>query len=641
MIIGRLDSLRQPHMPMIGVVNRVAFSRLIAIFVLSLALAGSVLPAQAQDDQWRHGLSLMGELKYPPGFKHFDYVNPQAPKGGTVRLGTLGGFDNFNIVVAGVKGQVEGMVASIYEPLFDEASDEVSTEYGRLAEAVKFPPDFSSVTYRLRKEARWHDGKPVTPEDVIYSFEVRRQLSPLLAQYYRNVTKVEKTGEREVTFTFDSPGNRELPLIIGQLTVLPKHWWEGTDKDGRKRNIAETTLEPPLGSGPYSLKSFVPGRSAVYERVKDYWGRDLPVNVGRYNFDELRVEYFRDMTVMVEAFKGDQIDWRSENSARNWATGYDIPAVREGRIKREEFPIRSMGVMQAFVFNLRRPKFQDARLRRAFNYAFDFEDVNRTLFYGQYQRIASYFSGLPIASSGLPEGREKAILEGIRDKIPADIFTKPYTNPVGGTAEASRANLREALRLLGEAGYELKGGKLVSRANGEQLSVELLGDDPNDERIFLFYKPALEKLGMAVTVRIVDDAQYQNRLRSFDFDIATKVWPQSLSPGNEQRDMWGSAAAERPGSQNLGGIKNPAVDALIEHLVFAKNRDELVASTKALDRVLLANDYVVPQWTYPFERTLRWDRFDHPKTMPEYGASAFPTIWWWKASGTAVNGARP
>jgi microcin C transport system substrate-binding protein len=591
--------------------------------------------ANAQARTWHHGLSLFGDIKYPEGFRHFDYVNPQAPQGGTVRLGASGTFDNFNMVVAGVKGSMAAGTELFTETLMTPALDEVSTEYGLLAEAVSHPDDHSSVTYRLRGNARWHDGKPVTPEDVIFSFEALKTSSPFYGAYYRHVTKVELTGEREITFTFDGPGNRELPHIVGQLPVLPKHWWQGTDKDGRKRDISQTTLEPPLGSGPYKLKEFAPGRTLVYEKAGDYWGKDLNVIVGTRNFQQIRYEYFRDLTVALEAFKGDQLDWRFENSAKDWASSYDFPAVREKRVVREEFPIRDRGTMQAFAFNIRRDKFMDARVRRAFNFAFDFEEMNRQLFSGQYSRIASYFEGTELAATGLPSGKELEILESVRDKVPPDLFTKPYTNPVGGTAQAVRDNLRHALGLFRDAGYEVRNTKLVNAKTGEPFTFEFLVDDSATQRFVLFYKPSLERLGMTVNVRVVDAAQYENRLRQWDYDVIVANWAESLSPGNEQRDFWSSQAADRPGSRNLIGIKNPAVDTLIDRVIFAKDRPELVAATKALDRVLLWNFYVVPQWTYAYVRTARWDRFSRPETMPKYGRSAFPAVWWWDEAKAA------
>jgi microcin C transport system substrate-binding protein len=602
-------------------------------------------PAAAQEapgtPQWRHGLSLFDELRYPAGFQHFDYVNPAAPKGGTVRmLAITTGFDNFNPVVGAVKGTLAVGSGLVTQELMTEALDEVSTMYGLLAEAVTHPPDFSSVIYRLRSQARWQDGKPVTAEDVIFSFDAEKKYNPQLGAYYRHVTKAEKTGEREVTFTFDGPGNRELPQIVGQLRVFPKHWWEGTDASGKKRDIGATTLEPPLGSGPYRVKEFVAGRTIVYERVKDYWGKDLNVAVGSNNFDQIRFEYFRDSTVALEAFKGDQADWRNENVAKNWATAYDFPAVRDKRVVLEEFPIADLGIMQAFVFNTRRAKFADPRVRRAFNFAFDFDEMNKQLFFGQYHRITSYFDGTELASSGLPEGLELEILNTVRDKVPAEVFTTAYTNPSVGSPEKVRANLVEAVRILKDAGYEIRDRKLTNVKSGEQLSVEVLLNEPTFERVVLFYKPQLERIGIAVTIRTVEEAQFENRLRRWDFDLIIHSWGESLSPGNEQRDHWGSPAADETGSQNYAGIKNPAVDALIERVIFAKGRAELVAATKALDRVLLWNHYVVPQWTYGKVRTARWDRFRHPDVMPKYGRDSFPTIWWWDEASAAKTGLR-
>jgi len=604
------------------------------------ALPGAAQTAPGLSRNWRHGLSLFGDLHYPDGFQRFDYVNPDAPRGGTVRLSALGTFDNFNVAVASVKGQLAAGLGLIYNRLLASAQDEVTTMYGLLAEAVDYPPDHSWVAYRLRPEARWHDGTPVTAEDVIFSFESWKKLDPELSAYYRHVVKAERIGEREVSFTFDSAGNRELPLIVGELTVLPKLWWQASDKNGNKRDISVTTLEPPLGAGPYRIKDFVPGRSVAYERVKDYWGDRFNVNVGQNNFEEMRFEYFRDSTVALEAFKGDQIDWRTENSAKNWATAYDFPAVRDKRVVIEEFPMRSRGVMQAFAFNIRRDKFKDPRLRRAFNFAFDFEEMNKQIFYGQYRRISSYFDGTELASSGIPEGQELEILETVRPKIPPELFATPYTNPVAGNAEAVRANLREALKLLKEAGYEIRDRKLVNAATGEQLNLEILVDDPSYERIVLFYRPSLERLGMAVSVRTVDEVQYQNRLRQWDYDMIIASWGESLSPGNEQRGYWGSQAADMPGSRNLIGIKNEAVDALIGRVIFAKDRAELVAATRALDRVLLWNFYVVPQWTYDKARTARWDRFGRPQRLPRYNEPDFPGVWWWDSDRATKVGTR-
>jgi microcin C transport system substrate-binding protein len=496
---------------------------------------------------------------------------------------------------------------------------------------VKHPPDFSSVTYRLRQGAKWQDGKPVTPEDVVFSLEALKAAHPRYAGYYRNVLKAEKTGEREVTFTFDQTGNRELPQIVGQLTILPKHYWEGTDGTGAKRDLTKTTLEPPLGSGPYRIKpGFQPGRTLTLERVPDYWGKDIPVRVGTNNFDEIAYTYFRDADVALEAFKADQYDFRLENIAKNWATAYDFPARRDGKVVLDTHPIRSSGVMQAFAFNTRKSKFQDPRVRHAFDLAMNFEDMNRLLFFNQYKRIESYFQNTELASSGLPEGRELEILNEVKDEVPPEVFTTPYKSPQAGTPEAFRANLREALRLLGDAGWTIKeiGGKRVlANAAGEVMKVEFLLGAPAFERVALSYAPHLERLGIESTIRTVDPSQYENRMRAFDFDITVDSWGQSLSPGNEQRDFWGSAAADREGSQNTIGIKNPAIDKLIDKVIFAKDRADLVAATHALDRVLLWNHYVVPQWTTPDYRFAYWKRLARPEKLPEFGLG-FPDIWW-------------
>ena len=597
-------------------------------------------PAAAQAYQpaefaFRHGWSLFGHLKYPADFKHFDYVNPDAPKGGVARQSALGTFDNFNIVIAGVRGLLALGTELLYDPLMVQALDEVSADYGLLAEGVSYPDDYSFVTFRLRPEARWHDGRAVTPRDVIFSFDVFRANNPQLAASFRHVTTVNQTGEREITFRCDEPANRELPHIIGQLRILPQHWWEGTDPTGKRRDVGATMLEPPLGSGAYRLKEFSAGRLIVYERVPHYWGKNLPVNVGQNNFKEIRIEYFRDSTVAFEAFKADQVDWRVEISSKNWATGYDFPAVREKRVVREEFPIRSVGVMQAFAFNTRRDKFKDPRVRLAFNYAFDFEEMNRQLFFNQYTRITSYFQGTELASSGLPEGLELEILETVRGEVPPKVFTTAYSNPVNGNPEAIRNNRQIALRLLREAGYKVHDMILLDRKTGEPFSVEFLVSDPTTERISLFYKPQLERLGITVVVRNVDSAQYQNRLRTWDFDIVTAVWWETLTPGNRLLAYWGSKAAELPGSRNLIGIRNAAVDTLINRVIFASSRDELIAAARALDRVLLWHHFVVPQWTYGKERSARWNRFGRPETLPVYGVSAFPAIWWWDAAKAA------
>jgi microcin C transport system substrate-binding protein len=604
------------------------------------AVLWSATPARAQGSglQWGHCLPLSGEPKYPVGFKHFDYVNPQAPKGGTLRLAALGTFDNFNQVVAGLKGLFAAAAGTICDTLMVSSLDEPMANYGLIAEAVGHPENFKTVSFRLRAAARHHDGTPITVEDVIFSFEAFKKTNPFIGAFYHDVEKVEKSGEREVTFTLGSPGNHEMPIVLGQLRVLPRHWWEGTDGAGKKRDIGATILEPPLGNAAYRIKEFVAGRRVVYERVKDYWAKDLNVNVGRDNFDEVRYEYFRDPTIALEAFKADHADWRIENSAKNWAMAYDFSAVKDKRVVLEEFPQRDRGMMRAFAFNTRRDKFRDPRVRQAFNYAFDFEEMNKQFFFGQYRRINSYFEGTELACSGLPQGEELKILEPLRDKVPPEVFTTPYANPVAGTPEKVRANLQEGMRLLAAAGYEVRDHKQVNVRTGEVLSAEILNltsDPMGSERFILFYRPALARLGIDVSVRSIDDIQYENRLRDFDFDIMIATWPQSLSPGNEQRDLWSTQAADTPGSRNYVGIKNPAVDALIDRVIFAKSRADLVAATRALDRVLLWNRYVVPLFTDDRLRAARWDRFGKPDPLPNYGGAAFPAVWWWDAEKAA------
>lgn len=602
----------------------------LALFILAAPLS----QALSQETPWRHALSLLGQPKYPADFKRFDYVNPNAPKGGLLRLGQDGTFDSFNHII--IRGSAAAGISTIYDTLMTGALDEVSTEYGLIAESVRHPADFSSVTYRLRANARWHDGKPITAEDVIWTFQMLKEHSPTQRYYYRNVVKAEKTGDRDVTFTFDQPGNRELPQIVGQIAPLPMHWWTGKDEKGNQRNIANGTLEPPLGSSSYKLKSFIPGRTVVYERVTDYWGVNLPVNIGKDNFNEIRYEYFRDDTVELEAFKADQYDFRLENVAKNWATSYDVPARTDKRLLLESFPDRARGVMQGFILNLRRDKFKDPKVRQALNYALNFEDMNKTLFFGQYERIASYFSGTELAFSGLPKGKELEILETVRGKVPPEVFTTEYKNPIFNTQESRRTNLLQAAKLFREAGYSVKDGRLVNAA-GEVFSIEFLINSPTFERVILFYVEDLKRLGVQFNIRQVDASQYQNRIRSRDFDAIVAGWGQSLSPGNEQRDYFGTESADRAGSRNYAGIKNEAVDALIDKVIFAKDREELVAATHALDRVMIWNHYVVPMWSIGVSRVARWDRFGKPEKLPEYSIG-FPDIWWFDKDRAAKIG---
>lgn len=602
--------------------HRLAFV-LAAITSVGLAcLSGATARA---DDQRHHAMSLLGAPKFGPDFKNFDWANPAAPKGGVVRLWAMGAFDSLNPFT--IKGNpAVGIEALVYDRLMVSSPDEPSTEYGLIAEWVSHPADYSSVTYGLRAAARFHDGKPITPEDVVFSFDELKKSHPHYGFYYKDVVKAEVVGPREVKFTFDQKGNRELPQIVGELPILPKHWWTAKGAGGEARDLSRSSLEVPLGSGPYRVKEVDPGRGIVYERVKDWWAKDLPVSVGQWNFDEVRYTYYRDRVPAFEAFKAGQIDFWAESSAKAWATAYDFEALAKGQVKKEEIAVERVAPMQAFVMNLRRPQFQDVRVRKAFNLAFDFEWANKNLFFDQYRRVASYFDNSELAARGLPQGLELKFLEEVKGSVPPEVFTEEWKNPVNAGPQDMRKHMSEASKLFAEAGYTLKNNVLVD-AKGRELTAEFLIVQPDFERVVLPYKTALERLGVKASVRVVDSAQYQRREDSRDFDIIVDNFPQSLSPGNEQRDFFGSASADRDGSRNTPGIKNPAVDKLIDRVIYATSREELVAATRALDRVLLWNFYVVPQWHSPYERVAAWDMFGRPAKLPSQAIS-FNRVWW-------------
>lgn len=600
----------------------------------ALSLCASLLmsavnnSAYAQEDVWRNATSLVGEPKYEADFKHFDYVNPDAPKGGKLRLSESGGFDTLNPFPA--KGELATGVGLVYETLTMRSLDEISTNYGLLAEAISYPDDYSSVKYRLRENARWHDGTPVTAEDVVWSFKKTIELAPDKAFYYQHVEDAKALDARTVEFTFDEKNNRELPQIVGEFLVLPKHWWEDTNAKGEKRDISASSLEPPLGSGPYKVGSLVPGASITFERVKDYWGENEAVNIGTNNFDIITYTYYRDLNVEFQAFKADRFDFWSENAAKRWATAYDFPAVDEGRVVRitPDNDYRAYGVLVGFIPNLRLDKFKDARVRRALNYAFDYETLNNTIFYNQYQRIDSFYFGLEFDSSdALPTGKELEYLNQVRDLVPPSVFTEVYKNPVAGDQQKLRANLREALRLFKEASYEQRGGKLVNSKTGEPFKFEVLLNGPTIEAVALPWAEDLRKIGIDITIRSVEASQYVERLRNRDFEIVYSGWGQSASLGNEQIDYFGSEAADKPGSKNYGGIADAAVDQLIKNVVFAKNRADLVAASRALDRVMMANQFVIPSYTNRNLRIAYWNRFSYPEGFAEYSIG-FPTIWW-------------
>ncbi len=602
-------------------------ARLKIAFVIALTGTSlAVSTATAQEPKWRHGMAVVGDLKLPEDFKQLPYVDVNAPKAGELRLGEEGTFDNLNPVID--RGTVAAGAGIIYDTLMKRSEDEVFGTYGLLAEAVSYPDDMSSVTFRLRPEAKWADGQPVTPEDVIFSLEKLKEHSALYSGYYRHVTGAEKTGDRDVTFRFDEKNNRELPSIVGDFPVLPKHWWEGKDAQGKQRDISRTTLEPPMGSGPYKIGAVQPGSMIRYELRDDYWGKALPINLGQYNFRTISYTYFADADVEFEAFRAGTIDYRQENSSSRWITRYDFDAVKDGRVTKEALtnPFKATGIMQAFVPNMRRDMFKDARVREALNYAYDFEDLNKNLAYGGLKRVDSFFWGTELASSGLPQGKELEILNGLKDKVPARVFTTPYTNPVGGDPNKVRDNLRTAVSLLKDAGWELKGNRMVNAKTGQPLSFEILLNSQSQERTVMPYVTSLKKIGIDARLRIVDASQYINRIRSFDYDMMYGVWAQTMNPGNEQGDYWGSASVNRPGSRNYAGIADPAVDQLINMITFASNREDQVAAIKAMDRVLLANHYVVPMFYSGEARIAYWNRITHPQRLPEYSLG-FPDTW--------------
>lgn len=589
--------------------------------------------AVSQDRQFRHGSTLIEPLKYPAGFKQFDYVNANAPKGGRMRLATLGSFDSVNPFT--IKGQSAG--TGINETLLVQPLDEPSAEYGLIAESFWYPDDFSQVVFKLRPEARFHDGAAITPEDVIFSLESQKANNTQAAGYYKDIIKAEKTGEREVTFMFAVKGNRELPIISGQLAILPKHWWTSKDANGKQRDVAEVTLEPILGSGPYEIANIRSGSSYTLRRVKNYWGKDLAVNVGKDNFDEVEVQYYLDRNVMLEGFKGNQFDIIQETSSKQWATSYDFPAIKNGFVAREEIVRKGVSGMQSWGINIRHSKFQDVRVRRALNLAFDFEWSNQNLFYGVYERSRSYFNNSEFEAKGLPSIEELVLLEPLRAQIPAEVFTTEFANPVNPTTQDRRKNLREAQSLLKDAGWtgqKLGQKQVLKNAAGEVFKLAFTLDSQAFERVALPYKEQLELLGFDVSVRVVDAAQYERIEETFDYDIIVASWGQSLSPGNEQRDFFGSEYAEKKQSRNYVGIKNPAVDALIDKIILAPDREALIAAVKAMDRVLMWNHYVVPMWFKATDWVAYWKRVKHPENMPGY-ALGYPDIWWFDEKANA------
>lgn len=581
-----------------------------------MLLAAPMAMAQAGDPA--HGHSKYGDLKYGPDFKHFEYASPDAIKGGTIVRDARGSYDSVHPFI--LKGVSAAGAGGIYDTLTTGSLDEPFSRYGLIAESIEEADDKRWVIFRLRQAARWHDGVALTAEDVVWTFDtIKDKGHPFYKSYFGAVAKAEALDSHTVKFSFSEGNNPELPLIIGELPVLPKHFW--ADKDFEK-----STLEPLLGSGPYKMGKIDPGRSITYERVDDYWAQDIPAKVGHHNFGTLRYDYYRDSTVALEALKSGDIDFRRENMSKNWKTAYDFPAANDGRVVKEELADTSSQTMQGFIMNNRKDKFSDLRVRKALGYAFDFEWMNKNLFYDAYQRTTSYFQNTDFMAAGLPEGDELALLEKYRDQLPASVFDEPFAQPVNDGTGNLRKQYRIALKLFKEAGWEIKDQKLTNVASGEVMNIELLLVSPSVEKIGLAYKKTLERLGVDLSVRVVDSAQYQKRVDEFDFDMLVSGWRQSLSPGNEQVSYWGSESADESGSRNYSGIKNPVVDELVKLIIAAPDREALVTSTKALDRVLLHNHYNIPQYFGPFHRLAYWNKFDRPEILPSKALSI--ETWW-------------
>lgn len=586
-----------------------------ALAAIVFSVSGLALAAESRDVPTVHALAMYDEPEMPAGFDHFSYVNPDAPVGGELVRAAIGSFDSANPFI--VKGTPASGLSEIYDTLMVQNPDEPFTMYGLLAKGVRLDPDRRWMEFDLHPEARFHDGTPVRASDVVFSFRLLRdEGAPFYAAYYADVTSAQAIDEDTVRFDFAAQNSRELPLILGQLPILPEHYWKG-------RDFTTPTLDPLLGSGPYRIAEIDPGRRIVYERVDDYWGEDLAVNRGRHNIARLIFDYYRDQTVALEAFKAGNLDMRIESSARNWATAYDFPAVEQGYVEKLLIPDGQPAGMQAYVMNLRRDKFKDERVREALNLAFDFPWLNDNLFYGAYERTHSYFENSPMAAEGMPSEGELALLEPYRDQLPTSVFEQslPIDHP-----QELRPRLREALGLLRDAGYEVKNGKLVNRKTGEPFTLEVLLYDAQFERIVQPLLANLERIGIQGKIRIVDVNQYLNRLRNFDYDMIVGSFPQSANPGNEQREYWTTPYADQPQSRNLIGLKNPVVDALVEQLIRAHSREELNTAAQALDRVLRWGFYVIPQFHLAATRIAVWDKYGYPEPFPEYNLDL--SAWW-------------
>lgn len=569
-----------------------------------------------------HGIAMHGDLKYGPDFTHFDYVNPKAPKGGTLRVSVRSNsFDSFNpFIVKGVSG---AGVSRLYESLTVHSEDEAFSEYGLIAEKILLPEDRSWVSFELNSKARFSDGKQITAEDVKYSFEMlttHERAQPFYAAYYGDVNEVVIDNPLKVTFKFKDNKNKELPLILGQMPILAKHYWE-------TKGFGSASLDIPVGNGAYVVSKVDPGRSITYKRNPDYWAQDLPVAKGKHNFDQIIYEYYSDNTVALEAFKAGEYDFRTESTARNWATQYEGKLFETGELIKEEVKHERPSGMQAFVLNSRRPTLSNSQVRHALSFAFDFEWTNQNLFHSQYQRTSSYFENSELASSGLPEGEELEILSRYKEQLPTEVFEKEFTVPTTAKPSSLRYNLRAAMKLLDEAGFPVKDGKRLDK-NGKPLELEFLMFQKDFERVIQPFIKNLQRLGITSRISVVDTTQYINRLREFDFDVIVSSIPQSNSPGNEQREFWHSSKVDQPGSRNYAGINSPVIDELIELVISAPTRASLIQRTRALDRVLLWGHYVIPNWFNPVDRVAYRNTLAHPEVSPKSGV--YIDAWWSK-----------
>lgn len=585
-----------------------------------LILGLLLLPPQAQPhaaEITTHALALYGEPKYPADFSHFAYVNPKAPKGNSIHLAAIGGFNSFNTLIP--KGDPAPGIA--YETLVINSRDEPFSVYGLIAEKITLPDDRSWITFHLNPQARWHDGKPITADDVIYSFTLlTTKAAPFYRYYYADVSQVLKISEHQVRFNFKKgTQSRELPLIIGQMPVLPKHYWE-------QRAFDETTLEPPLLSGPYRIKNFEAGRSVTLERVPNYWGRDLAINRGRHNFDEIRYDMYRDRDIIRQALKAGDVDFMQETQAKAWAQSYNTPAVDAGFLKLQEIPDTLPRGMQGWYMNIRNPQLQDRRVRQALQLAFDFEWTNSVLFFDEYQRSESFFSNSELAAQGRAQGQEIEILAPYQDRIWPEVLSQEYHAPKTDGNGWPRANLTAAAKMLEQAGWIIKNFQLVHEKTNATFPLEIMLVDTAFVRVALPFVHNLKRLGINATIRIVDSSQYLTRIRAYDFDMIVWVLGQSESPGNEQRGYWGSEAAQKPGSSNLIGIQDPVIDAVIQGLINAPSRASLVAHARALDRLLLWGAYVIPHWYSQNSRFVYWKKFGQPQNIPAKGTAI--DMWW-------------